>query len=153
MQLLTPLLWSNLHIYISTSASTGLTAMLLSCTSLPRSRKGRCKSSEVMNVLHNHFVSLNTSFLTRGMSVRSVLLLEGVRTSSHKTIHMKKTPNSSPHSSSRSPPLLPKWGILCFRTKPLKSWNSHLRIAQTIRLQTQVMNSCLFLIVQGNSNS
>lgn len=43
LYMLTSLLWSNLHSYTSKFASSGVTAMLLSTTSLPRSGKGRYK--------------------------------------------------------------------------------------------------------------
>lgn len=55
--------------YISTSASSGSAAMLLSPAFLPRPMKGRYKSSEGINVLQNYFVPINsTSFIIGGMA-------------------------------------------------------------------------------------
>lgn len=162
LHMLAPLLWSNLCIYISISASTELTAMLLSTTSLLRSMKA---DSSLLRVLMfckitlfqlTTPLSLSKAWLLNCMPVRSVLLHEGVRTSSHKTIHMKKPPNSSPRSSPHSSALHSfQSGEFCISLQnPSKAKIFIcLRIVQIIHLQTQAMNSCLLLIVWGNSNS
>lgn len=80
-----------------------------------------------MNVLQNHFVSINnTSFIIWGMAdklhVCPVCLASwGSHNQFTKTINKKELLNCSLHSSC-SPPLLPNWGILYLRTKPLKSY-------------------------------
>lgn len=90
--------------YTFTSTSTAVAGILLSTTSLPSSVKARYKSFEGINILLNLLVSINnSSFIIMGMAdklhVCQVCVASwGVRTSSYKTIHMQKNPNSSPHS-------------------------------------------------------